>query len=352
MQFIKSLSDGIGTAAGVAWPTFGIVFGTLSLATAGLTAFMLGVTSATLFAIVAVPTFIWSYNNYLNDQQQLKTNLQNALSLAQADYLSLLLTLIQENIIENDREFYQANSPALIANVKEKIRQQLIEIKLPLHSKNILNTLLNHSSSANLITQIASEMNNKKSVSNNIDATKLKHRIKNLIELNESQITKSQFKPATSNLLKVGFGSFCAGFGSIAGCATGTMGMLTSLGIFAGLAAVPVVGWATLGVAMVVGLVVAGICINNAYKNEININKLAHRTACNNHLESMSLLKRTQIDTRVEVTKKLVHENSNTLKRTRSADFNFANNSMWKNSADDMDGFAIIEPTSRFRLKR
>lgn len=76
MQFLKSLGDGVGTAAGVAWPIFGVTLGSLGLAIGGISAIILGAISIAVFLLVAIPVTCWSYQNYLKEKNELLTKLQ------------------------------------------------------------------------------------------------------------------------------------------------------------------------------------------------------------------------------------------------------------------------------------
>jgi len=257
MQILKSSRDAIGTAAGVAWPTFGIVFNTLALTMGGVSAIVLGSFSLSLFLIVAFPIAYWSYKNHFEEKRILHFNMVRERELINAILLAYLINTIKNYLIKNHTIFITS---ALRDQLKEKIfrdtqtifkRTSKLEKDLDAFLKKFTNILIyNHDPSKIEI---------------------LKKLISRFINTNEKSIYFQP--PSIRSQIRVAGMCFTASFGSIAGCMAGMIGLLVGVGLLMGLAAVPIVGWASLGVALIFGVATAAHSVQS-YRKKYKKNQM------------------------------------------------------------------------------
>jgi hypothetical protein len=284
MQIFKSSRDAIGTAAGVAWPTFGIIFNTLGLAMGGVSAIALGSVSLGLFLIVALPIAVWSYKNYFQERRALQFNLERERRIINEILLFYLLNATKNYHTKDKRlgiSLYYREP--LIQKLKEKIfhdtRPMLLK-KNPLFEENI-NEMLN-----NFVDIVIRE---KILISNDSSKIKqLKSCLNRFIKKNEKLIHFE--KPPLISLIKTGTMCFTASFGSIAGCMAGLLGLLIGLGLVAGLAAVPIVGWASLGVALIFGLATAAHSVQNFRKKYKKNQVISFYKEIGNHFKNTNII--------------------------------------------------------------
>ncbi|MBA2648650.1 MAG: hypothetical protein H0U75_03445 [Legionella sp.] len=90
-------------------------------------------------------------------------------------------------------------------------------------------------------------------------------------------------KAPVGDMLVDAFFGFVGTYGSIAGCSAGVGGVFTGLGLFTSFAAIPVLGWGILGVALIAGILmgVDNACFtrDNHIHHELNqvIRKMRHQ---------------------------------------------------------------------------
>ncbi|MCK1888159.1 hypothetical protein MXE01_03510, partial [Legionella pneumophila] len=95
--------------------------------------------------------------------------------------------------------------------------------------------------------------------------------------------------------LKTGFIAFCAGFGSLAGCSSGSLGLFAALGIFPGFAAVPLVGLAIMGIACIFGLLLSGMSIDTAIQRSKEKQLFLQSKAIHHDLKNLATLKTASV---------------------------------------------------------
>ncbi|HDL0328951.1 TPA: hypothetical protein PWK97_000174, partial [Legionella pneumophila] len=95
--------------------------------------------------------------------------------------------------------------------------------------------------------------------------------------------------------LKTGFIAFCAGFGSLAGCSSGSLGLFAALGIFPCFAAVPLVGLAIMGIACVFGLLLSGMSIDTAIQRSKEKQLFLQSEAIHHDLKNLATLKTVSV---------------------------------------------------------
>lgn len=259
MLWLKSLVNGIGTGAGVAWPLFGIVFTLLGGLIGGSVSLVLGGISLCLFSAVALAIFYFSYQEMKNNEQQIQEqfnkNEQKLVGDINAYIQSLHNCYLNTNAIDFNDYF------------KCRLHRDLEEAQdsnSPLYQ---ILTLINEQSDA--------------------------PRSKLIVE----QVAKAVAyqRAPVSKVLIPAFFSFVGTFGSIAGCSAGLSGLLTGIGLFSSFAAVPLLGWAIIGAATVCGLFTAinsAVAAGEAFKmTQLNqLYKRMHKqlrvVALDHHLEA------------------------------------------------------------------
>lgn len=225
MTFLKSSLDGIGTAAGVAWPLFGILASSLGLAAGSGLAFASGSVSAVLFCTVCIATFYVSYQtmrrednwlktHYFEEQKKLSINLMQCLNSSRATHCEQALMDILHDAVPNLARTFQLD------NIQTSNKRRAFIIDL---------------------------------------------------------LSNVQKKPMPKNkLFKTGMISGFGAFGSIAGCTAGFIGLLTGLGLVSGFSAFPIIG---LGALAVAGFF-AGVVAVEAGKKALQRHKMEESIRC------------------------------------------------------------------------
>ncbi len=309
MHFIKSIGDGIGTAAGVAWPIFGIVSGTLSLTSAGLATIWLGALTCVLFLIVAVPVTIWSYHQFKQERRKQKCNLRNQRRLFDNHLLDYLFNTINETLLEQQESIARDQSTFLAA-VKRKIRNEINHSCYYFSPANwkIVRQLITSPTGNNLLEKIiaTTEKNPPSDFALNL-YSEAKQQLAPILtafyKAHHICIPEANFKLHLGRYVKTGIMSFCAAFGSLAGCGAGALGMLTGVGVFAGLAPVPIVGWMILGLAITFGLTIAAVSIYYAYKKDKKAQAIHRIEESNNDFQEINKVKKIRLATELDLRK-------------------------------------------------
>ncbi|HLB42385.1 MAG TPA: hypothetical protein VJN02_05980 [Gammaproteobacteria bacterium] len=325
MQILKSLGDGIGTAAGVAWSIFGIVFGTLGLTIGtSMIAIILGCISVGLFLLVCLPITYWSYKNHLKENNEVQRTLQEQEDKLCELLFNYLLAISKKILIRNK----YINVTTLVENIKNKIQVDIIKHQYISSIAQSLNDLLdNREGNSFLFTLIDTLLNDNE---NNIVKEHLQEDMRTICK------KYNNFIHTTSNAsaqIKMGMINFLAAFGSVAGCAAGTLGLLGSMGVFTSFAAVPILGWSILGVAVIFGLAVAGICIHSSYEKNKKSQLIDHYKQVNSELTTS--VTRNNIKTSVKRKANISSNYSNKkpddkTKKSHSVDFDyFYNHLIW-----------------------
>ncbi|KTD22996.1 Uncharacterised protein [Legionella lansingensis] len=243
MSFLKSSFDGIGTGAGVAWPFFGILSSTLGLVAGSTTVLIVGSVAGILFCVVSGATF------YLAHENAKAEALANTQKLGrQKDKLNTILYLYLQNIVSdyllsiND---HHVSTEEAILFVRKKLQKDLQASE----HKQLLLALFEALSSHRSGKTFEEFMSAKFSCLMN------KTVLPDVIPIVDSLITKLICTEPTNllsrkKMLQIMFLSAVGTFGAIAGCMAGFMGLLGGLGLLAGFAAVPLLGWATIVVAL------------------------------------------------------------------------------------------------------
>jgi hypothetical protein len=250
MRLFRSLFNGIGSGAGVAWPLFGVVFTLLGGSIGGLLSLTLGITSIFIFFTISIPIFYFSYQEMKNKEYQFQEQLEKNKQKLLADI---------NNYVHSIYKHYlnQTMTQDFISYFKEIIYKDLEEI-----AKKDINSPLYQ------ILQVLGRHNNVLTINEII----LEHITRDL----------SQKPTPLYKLLVPSFLAFVGTFGSIAGCSAGVSGLLTGMGIFTSFVAFPLLGWSIIGVAVIFGVITAVAASQDAQEefknNEINqLIKKIHR---------------------------------------------------------------------------
>lgn len=269
MQIIKSFGDGIGTAAGVAWPTFGLVFGLFALAASGFFSILLGSASIVIFLGVLLPTTYWSYKQYLKEKDALQRCVYDLENKTIELLFSYVAAVIEEYFLAHDiHEVSAAHSANLVAYIKSKIEHDTHYKKLfTAHpAAKLLQKLMTCENADGWLNQFANLYTQKvlqqDACQQFIAVKHLIHHIDTIV-IDHHQSEFQSTLPRTTEM-RIALSGFFSAFGSIAGCSAGVFGMLIGIGVFAGIGVIPIVGWVALAAAVIFGVSVGLICVSTA----------------------------------------------------------------------------------------
>lgn len=239
MILFKSIFNGIGTGAGVAWPSFGIVFSLIGASIGGALSVTLGVITIGLFTVISALVFYLSYKRMHEELQHnesiLLKNEQKLINLV-GDYI---YTLYKE---------YQVSNKTIKFQEYLSIRAKHSFLGFDKESQTVLHQILI----------------NKHAPDSNFSDSSV------LIPIKQQRM-HSYSSPFIKGLVAAFYG-FVGTFGSIAGCSAGVAGVLTGMGLFSSFAAFPIIGLSILGVACLLGVfagVSASIEAQETYKNNL-----------------------------------------------------------------------------------
>ncbi|MFT4060217.1 MAG: hypothetical protein QM652_11790 [Legionella sp.] len=213
MIIFKSAFNGIGSAAGVAWPFFGIVFSVIGCNVGGPVSLALGGFAVTLFVSIGLSIAYLSYQQMKHEKEQLRLQLQTR----EEKFTNALKTYIAKRW-----ESYAISSKN--TDFSQYLMQQI-------DKENSLYQVLK-------IYQIAQQ--------------RLELPPKFILKTLKSQCAQ-QHAPYSHTLIPAFF-NFVGTFGSIAGCSAGVSGLLNGVGLFSGFATFPVLGCTIICVAIGAGL--------------------------------------------------------------------------------------------------
>ncbi|KTD16154.1 hypothetical protein [Legionella jordanis] len=246
MSLLKSSFDGIGTGAGVAWPLFGILSSSLGLAAGSVLTIVAGSIASLLFCAVAGLVFYISLNNARQAEKKAEEKLKLKIEeLCELTYF--YLQSVQKNVSLNLKA--PEDNLQILEGIKKQIELDLKNCDRTLLISELLEQLLFHPKYEGLLRSLVT-------LSYGEDEIKFTKTLKGLI----SGIIRTEVankRPSTMAIIQTAFLSMVGTFGAIAGCTAGFMGLLSGLGLLAGFSAVPIVGWATLLIAITLATVVA-----------------------------------------------------------------------------------------------
>ncbi|MDI1352154.1 MAG: hypothetical protein PSV35_05195, partial [bacterium] len=131
LSLSKSILNGIGSASGVAWPSFGIVCALLGASIGGPISLGLAISSVFLFFTVGTPIIYFSYQDSQNQQRQLlKQNLYHQQRLFES--INHYLQRIKEHHLKEKSSFTYPQYLQIIIN-KDLNLLAIKESKSPLY---------------------------------------------------------------------------------------------------------------------------------------------------------------------------------------------------------------------------
>lgn len=286
MQILKSLSEGMGTAGGVAWTTFGLLFGSFGL-TVGNSALTisLGVISASLFLLVAIPVTYWSYCNSHKENDELRHAIEEQENQIVHYLTEYLLAIRQECLLKNPQKYRNHYDKSVLA---EDLENRLLKTRskrpVSFTTAQFLDCLLDDNHKNSILGMLTDACT--------MDKLVLK---KKLLAIYRDSVFLQLDELSLFAKLKTGFIAFCAGFGSLAGCSSGSLGLFAALGIFPGFAAVPLVGLAIMGIACVFGLFLSGMSIDTAIQRSKEKQLFVQSEAIHHDLKNLATLKTASV---------------------------------------------------------
>ncbi|VEG91107.1 hypothetical protein [Legionella spiritensis] len=266
LPLFKSSFDGIGTGAGVAWPFFGILSSTLGLVAGGTIALIAGSVAGLLFCLISGAIFYLSYRNACKEEVRLQQK-----AAQYQDTLNTLIVLYLKNIYQECLFHAQPDMPLDISTLSRLLHQKIKQ-------DYATNRYVNDASTNQLLLRLLGKQSQQTIIPIFIaEKWKFGHG-KGLLpsmtpenplniainDLTTQHIQAMTVPSPTSLQFKAAFISGAGTFGAIAGCAAGFAGLLTGLGLFAGFAAIPILGWATLILALGTALLIASCSAQQA----------------------------------------------------------------------------------------
>lgn len=100
MSVLKSLFNGIGSGAGVAWPLFGISFSLLGGAIEGVLSVALGAISISLFFAVSIPIVYFSYEEMENNKNLFRKQLEKNKQKLALDIVNYIQSIYKNYLIQ------------------------------------------------------------------------------------------------------------------------------------------------------------------------------------------------------------------------------------------------------------
>ncbi|SQG90731.1 Uncharacterised protein [Legionella pneumophila subsp. pascullei] len=354
MQILKSLSEGMGTAGGVAWTTFGLVFGSFGL-TVGNSALTisLGVISACLFLLVAIPVTYWSYCNSHKENDELRHAIEEHENQIVYYLTEYLLATKQECLLKNPQKYRNDYDKSVrVEELKNRLFKNISKPPVSTSAALFLHRLYGDNQNNSILGKLMD--------TNTMDKSVLKKEL--LAVYRDSVIFQFEELPLFAKL-KTGFIAFCAGFGSLAGCSSGSLGLLTALGIFPGFAAVPLVGWTIIGIACVFGLLLSGMSINTSIHRSKEKQLFVQSETIHHDLKNLAMLKTLSVETKLKAqtkyqmrSKEGLTDNltmTRALKRSFSFDsYFYRNHSLWNisNNSPEVSNCGFESACSTFSL--
>lgn len=280
MKWFKYIVDGYGNAASIALPTYGIISTTLGLLAGGAFTVILGSASLGLLGFLSLPFAYWSYRQYMLSNKVFQEAKQKAIEDSVEQIINFYLVQLRQYILNNNISFLSEINKTQyvdfikrdIATLKKNLRGLYSEYFL-----NLLDSLIEDTSSESFLNQFLSSIHSIKNNSVNEDGYFLKNGNDlafcafktNLKSFFEKKNTLIKFEALPySTYFKEGLTGFSTGFGTAAGGGAGFCSVMVGLGFFAGIAAVPIVGWSLLAAGLLSGCIIAGIYMYVAHEKK------------------------------------------------------------------------------------
>ncbi|CDZ76543.1 hypothetical protein BN59_00817 [Legionella massiliensis] len=243
MSILKSTFSSIGSAAGVAWPIFGIVSASLGLA--GPMVVALGTGCGLLFVLVSIPVFYILYRNALEERNKIDEKLSRNLLLFLENSHAAYLNNYRANRTASPGHFLCSLLLAQADNEQNAIQIKFLEF-------------INKKYPYFLQKYARYDLEQKKEwigliIKDFLISTNLDNELDLLDDL---------------EVLKIAALGFIGTFGAVAGCSAGMMGVFVAMGLLAGFGAMPILGFLALAAAVLAGVCTAGISVHIALEKD------------------------------------------------------------------------------------
>jgi hypothetical protein len=243
MSIFKSTFDAIGTGAGVAWPSFGILASALSLGIGGAAMATLGSVCCGLFLLVGLRVFYLAYKKSSLEESRLNEKLTS--------HLSCFIDQLHDCYLNQDEQLEDFYSYLSQFDHNRTERQPNLQVQfLEFIKKNAPQFFSNYE-------QFPSE--------------KRQAKLKKIIAtfLNSSDFEEDIKSLSNDELLDGAFLSFVGVFGATAGGTSGVIGVLVGVGLFSGFGAIPILAAVVLTTAVLLAVCGALVSIHsNIEKNK------------------------------------------------------------------------------------
>jgi|GEM_PF-5322429 len=246
MSKLKTSLDAAGAGGGVTWSTYGILFATMSMAAGGVLSLATGFAFISLFSVISAVILYYSYQSLKKSEQKIAKKTQE-INIKLKEEVTVYLKNIHDNFFKKNPEKTTKN---FLLHLQDQLEQE--EIKFRNNNRNSL---------ANLLLFLKYELNNN---------DWLKSRFEEIVPF-EIKVSLEKKAPFTK-LFIAGFTGFMTGFGTVAGGSAGIGGLLGGMGLFAGFGSIPILGWSLLGLAFILGTIIAVRLIQKA-KNDYQLQK-------------------------------------------------------------------------------
>ncbi|HCA89892.1 MAG: hypothetical protein CMF38_07690 [Legionellaceae bacterium] len=247
MSISKSIFDGLGSASGVAWPLYGLLFTALGLASGGIAAISLSIVCTSLFCTLSTTVFIVTYWQMRQDTKKRRQKLDD-----------------KENDVAKQITAYLCQFQQASGDIKNRIKENALNAK----NSNTNMTALR------IMNQWLTQQDTSEKSFNSTEITQAIHHL--------PLASPFPFK-------KVGLAAltgFIAPFGSIAGGGSGLLNVLVTLGLVSS-ALTPTISLVLLSTALVVSLTFASYFMYNAYHAATQTARIAKFKALSQELTAL-----------------------------------------------------------------
>lgn len=262
--------NAVGSAAGFAWPTFGLLNGAIGILTPLA---MMGLAASGLFLLVAAFIGIASYQLNEKDKVFRESMLKKEQNQLTEKFLNYLLIITNEYLFKNKKKiiddtddlasFIIKNLSANISHFPENIKPYL---------KNLM---ANRRAIINFITLIRHGFGNVIIINNNfkLKCNSQDEAVKKLLWPENMPVVPPLQQPVVSLTRSdktiravMSFMGFIGGYGSVSGCSAGVIGLVNALTAVTGMAIVLTTPW-VVPTILGVSFIFATACAISSYKS-------------------------------------------------------------------------------------
>jgi len=320
---LKPLSDAIGTAAGVAWPSFGILSAVLALTMGSGTALIFGSIAIGVFACVAIPMVWWSYKSIADQNKENDEKLARVKTKTHEFLLNFISVNLKSYILKNSISQYSdldANKIIHYLNKQINKNDELRQKHFPEYFFLYADFHYNRKILRKFIKKLQKTEYTYEHLSESPDYPvlfqDLESRVKS--QCQKLKVLKYEYdpyvfsSPTSPVIIKTAAMNFFAAFGAIAGGTAGASGVLVGLGVITSLTSVPIIGWLGLTGAIIFGVALASLQIYSLYEENKKKAIIKYYKHNNLYLEKKVHDRKIKLDVKLkQVEKNKLAEQSN-----------------------------------------